>query len=240
MAEMNLITGRIRVPLWILFVCLLLTLTIASLLWYYSIEDNDVKLVGLVGGIVSGLVVSILTFALSIGPLQKLDQFEQMGIRQLLANRHEKEYYRRVVAGAEEIVCVMGSSCSRFVEDFLDMQSDDKVLVDALRKNRDLKIRLLVPEEQYMSPDARARAPIVRRKLAALRDEFEDRIELRFFPCPAHHAFVICDSDLLAGPIFESDQSRYAPAVHVSASTPFARKYREHFEHVWDASEPRR
>lgn len=233
---MNFITGKIWIPLWSVLVTALTALTIAGFIWYYALNDNNVKLVGLVGGIVSGLVVAIFTFVISIRPLQELDQFQKMGIKALLANRHDQIYYGRVVRGAEKEVCVMGASCTRFVEDFLDMESDDKVLIDALRQHRHLRVQLLVPDEAHMAPEAEARRGIVDRKLGALKSEFGDRVELRRFPRAAQHSFVISDDDLITGPIFESDKGKYAPAVHVAMSTLFAQKYKEHFDHVWEES----
>jgi len=233
---MKLETDKIPVPLWVLFILGLSVLTVGFVIWYYFIDDNNAKLSGLVGGISSGLAVAIFTFAISIRPLQTLDKFERMGIRELLTNRHDKIYYQCIVGNAQKDVCVMGASCTRFVEDFLDMDSDDKVLVDALSKHRNLRVQLLIPEEQYMSPEAKIRSGIVKGKITALKAEFKGRVELRHFPERAQHSFVISDNDLIAGPIFESDKSKHAPAVHVAMSTPFGQKYREHFDHVWDTS----
>jgi hypothetical protein len=236
MVEMNLISGRMLIPLWLVLVIALSGITMLFLYWYYALNENNLKAVGLVGGIVSGLVVAIITFAISITPLQELDKFRRMGIKALLANRHDKIYYGRVVADAEKEVCVMGASCTRFVEDFLDMESDDKVLIDALRKHRHLRVRLLVPNEVHMAPEAQARRAAVDRKLSALRSQFGERVEQRRFPRAAQHSFVISDDDLIAGPIFESDKGKYAPAVHVAMSTLFGQKYKEHFDDVWEES----
>jgi hypothetical protein len=154
----------------------------------------------------------------------------------MLRNRHDKEYYRTIVANAKKDVRVMGASCTRFMEDFLDVRSDDKVLVDALRMNPTLTVRLLTPQKQYMTEAANARSQEVGRLLTALTNEFDKRIELRRFGHKPAHSFVIVDNDLVAGPIFESDKSKYTPAVHVAMSTDFARKYSEHFDEIWQAS----
>ena len=37
-----------------------------------------------------------------IRPMQKLNRYERMGIRAVLRNRHDKEYYRTIVANATE------------------------------------------------------------------------------------------------------------------------------------------
>jgi hypothetical protein len=235
---MSFETEKIAVPLWFVMVLVLLAVTAAMGVWYFWLNDQSVKMVGLVGGIVSGLVVFLLTFAMTIRPLQQLDRYHRMGIRAVLRNRHDKEYYRKVVAKAKKDVRVMGASCTRFIEDFLDVKSDDKVLVNALRNNPALTVQLLTPQERYKAAGTKARSPELGKLLDALTREFGNRIEMRHFAWWAAHSFVIVDDDLVAGPIFEGDKSKYAPAVHVSMSTAFARKYSEHFDEVWKASAP--
>lgn len=233
---MNLENGRISVPQWLVFLLVMLVIIASGGIYYfYFLDPENLKLVGLVGGIVTGLIVFILTFVTSIRPLQKLDRYEKMGIRGVLANRHDKTYYAELVGSAEKTVRVMGASCTRFVDDFLDMRNEDKILVDALRKHRRLNVQLLIPELQYMAEEATVRVPALEKKLTDLRAEFSNRVELRRFPNRAQHSFVIADDDLVAGPVFEGDLSKYAPAVHVSMSTKFAQKYDEHFETVWRA-----
>ncbi|MER8592816.1 hypothetical protein NKH33_14550 [Mesorhizobium sp. M1182] len=236
---MNLETGKLAVPQWLVLILTMLALVIAAGVFYYYLDPSNVKLVGLAGGIVTGLIVFILTFVTSIRPLQKLDRYEKMGVRGVLANRHDKVYYADLVGGAEKIVRVMGASCTRFVDDFLDMRNEDKVLVDALRKHRRLNVQLLVPEQRHMAGDAKTRTHALDKKLDELRTEFGDRVALRRFPHRAQHSFVIADDDLIAGPIFEGDLSKYAPAVHVVMSTRFAQKYDEHFEGVWKSCAPK-
>jgi hypothetical protein len=235
---MSFETEKIAVPLWVLMVLGLLLVTAVMGVWYFWLDDQSVKMIGLVGGIVSGLAVFLLTFAVTIRPLQQLDRYHRMGIRAVLRNRHDKEYYRKVVAKAKKDVRVMGASCTRFVEDFLDIKSDDKVLVDALRINPTLRVQLLTPQERHMVPGTKARLPELGKLLDALAGEFGNRVEMRHFAWRAAHSFVIVDDDLVAGPIFEGDKSKHAPAVHVSMSTAFARKYSEHFNEVWEASAP--
>jgi hypothetical protein len=229
-------TEKVPVPLWALMLVSLLLVMAVMAVWYFFLDDQSVKMMGLVGGIVSALVVSILTFAMTIRPIQQLDRYERMGIKAVLRNRHDKDYYRRIVGEAQKDVRVMGASCTRFIEDFLDAKSDDRVLVDALRLHRNLTVRLLAPQEQYLAESAKARSRDVDKLLEPLRQEFGDRIEIRRFPERATHSVVIVDENLIAGPIFKDDKSKYAPAVHLAMSTDFARKYSEHFDDVWQTS----
>lgn len=233
---MNFESGKLRIPLWLILAGAVTIATAGLSYLYYKVDDNSVKTLGLVGGVVSGLIVYLATFLTLLRPIQELDRFHRMGIKALLTNRHDQNYYRRLVARSRQRVDVMGASCSRFVQDFLDLESEDKVLVDALTKHNQLRVRLLIPEDPFMGEDARNRARKMLRQLEVLRGRFGNRVELRRFTHAARHSFVLVDNDMVAGPIFEDDRSRYAPAVHVAAETPFSQKYCDHFDAVWDKS----
>lgn len=226
------------IPTWFLIVLMVAVVTSASAIYYFLyLDPNDAKLVGLVGGVISGGLVFLLTYIVSAQPLRDLARYEQMGIRGVLASRHDKAYYAALVSKARRSVQVMGASCTRFVEDFLDSQSEDHVLLDALRRNQALYVQLLIPDDQHIAESAKPKLPGLFRKLEGLKQEFGARIELRRFPAKAQHSFVSIDDDLVAGPIFQDNESRYAPAVHVAMSTRFAQKYNDHFETVWKACE---
>jgi hypothetical protein len=231
-------TENISIPKWLLLALIAGVVAVAAGIYYYHLDPNNVKQVGLVGGVIAGLVVFLLTYAGSIRPLQNLTRYEKMGVRGLLSNRHDKAYYAAILSKAERSVHVMGASCTRFVEDFLDYQSDDHILIDALQRNKKLRVQLLIPDDSHITENAKARFPMLEQKLKALRSEFGERIELRRFPAKAQHSFVSSDDDLIAGPVFDGDESKYAPAIHVSISTRFAQKYHEYFEKLWSKCDP--
>lgn len=233
---MSIETEKVALPLWLLILVGVVAVTIMMAVWYYWIDEQNVKMIGIVGGVVSGLVVAILTSATTVRLVQKVDHYNQMGIKAVLRNRHDKEYYRSLISRAKKDVRVMGASCTQFIEDFLDVKSDDKVLVEALRINTALRVRLLIPDEQHMAENAKARSQALDEPIKLLKREFKSRFEIRRFAGQAAHSVVIVDDDLLAGPIFEVDKSKHAPAVHVAMSTDFARKYSEHFDEVWEAN----
>lgn len=235
---MNFVHDKVRLPLWLIFVAALILVISGLGYWYYVLPTTDVKMIGLIGGVVTGLVVYLATFLTLLPPILEVDRFHRMGIKGLLANRHDQIYYRTLVAKSRQRVDVMGASCNRFVQDFLDLESDDKVLVDALSKHNHLRVRLLIPEDDYMSESARERARITIAKVAALRGRFGDQIELRRFADRARHSFVLADNDMVVGPVFEDDKSRYAPAIHVTAETVFSQKYCNHFDAVWNKRSP--
>jgi hypothetical protein len=231
---MSLETEKIAIPLPYLILGAAALITTVIFIWYLELDDQSAKMIALLGGLVGALVVSILTSATTLKLSQEVSRYRDMGVKSVLRNRHDKEYYRAIVRNAKEDVRVMGASCTRFIEDFLDKRSEDSVLVTALRVNPALRVRLMAPGDIYMASATRARSDETNRYLVELTKEFGDRVELRRFDHKPAHSFVIVDEDLIAGPVFESSKSKYAPAVHVTMSTEFARKYSEYFDAEWE------
>ena len=159
-----------------------------------------------------------------------------MRVKTVLPNHLDRKYYGELLAGAQKRVQVMGTSCSHFIEDFLNPKSDNKVLVDALAKNPKLCVQLMVPTEENMGWEAKQRFELVRDSLALLRQEFgeDGRFEIRRFEHAASHSMVIVDDDLVAGPVFEGDTGPYAPAIHIDATTQFGTKYLAYFRSQWE------
>ncbi len=233
---MNYHIDKVQVPLWLIVVFVIAVATGVLVFLFYYLDPNDIRLFTLVGGVITGLIVFLLTFVTMLTPIREADKFRRMGVKGLLANRHKQEYYRKLVISSETRVDVMGASCSRFVQDFLDLESDDKVLVDALNTHNQLKVRLLIPDTQHMGEEVQHRVEDMLKKLEAVEQRFGDRVQLRRFPNYAHHSFVVVDDNVVAGPIFQEDKSKYAPAVHVSADTTFGKKYISHFDVIWSES----
>ena len=220
-----------HVPLWLVILIVLIILLIMLIVIFTFIENT--KSISLIGGLIGGLVVYIANFLSEKWALQRLIRFQRMKIHNLLSNRHDKSYYRNMLDNVSNEVKVMGATCSRFIDDFLDIDSDDKVLIERLRQCPELTIQLLIPNDDNMGADARSRFAIVTHKLKRVMEEFDGRIQVRHFACDARHSFVISDTELIAGPIFAEDKSKHAPAVHVDVDTDFGRKYREHFDQTW-------
>ena len=227
--------GFVRVPVWAIII--IVTVVLGLLIYAWLADASDPKLIGVLGGLLAGLIVYGLSFLTEFTVYRQLERFRSMGVKDLLRNRHDKAYYRPILAKAESRVCVMGSSCSRFITDFLDPDTDDHVLIERLRLFPEMKIRILVPQNQHMDEATKQKLGGLDQKIEKLKSEFNDRFEMREFPYKARHSFVITDTELIAGPIFEGIESKNSPAVHVSASTPFAQKYITHFENVWDLND---
>lgn len=234
---MNFETGRIRMPLWLMLTLGLLAAIAGIAYWYYKIGPANSKELGIAGGLLTGLIVYLATFVTLLRPIIELDRFHRMGIKALLANRHDKDYYRKFVKDSKFKVDVLGASCNRFVRDFLDPDDDDAVLIHALTKNRQLRVRLLIPTDAHMGDEASSSTAATLKRISALQQRFDRRVELRRFDDKARHSFVFADEDLIAGPVFDDDKSRHAPAVHVVTGTLFGQKYSAYFDSLWEHAE---
>ena len=225
-------TSKLHVPMWMRIVAVLLVLIIAFGFFFFL--EDDSKYVSLFGGFFGGLISCTIYFCMDIVSFRELYEYRRMGVRHLLKNRHEKSYYRPIVEGASKRVKVMGTSCSRFIDDFLDIDSDDNVLVDRLRSQPTLTVQLLVPNQKYMSEYTQTRFDLTHKKIEKLTKQFGDQFEIRRFPFKAKHSFVIVDDILIAGPIFQEDSSKLEPAIRVDMSTSFGEKYLEYFQLNWE------
>ncbi|MCZ7940562.1 hypothetical protein [Agrobacterium salinitolerans] len=223
-----------RVPWWMILVGVSIILGVGS--WFWLSNTDDPRMVGIVSGLFSGLVLYIFSLVAQVTVFNQLERYRAMGVEALLDNRHDKTYYGPLISSANETVKVMGASSTRFIDDFLDADADAHVLLDRLRANKRLQVQLLVPTHEYMSPDAKNRYDAKSAKIEQLKAEFQGRFAIRRFPHDARHSFVMVDGAFVGGPVFDGDKSRHAPAVHVIANKPFAIKYRDYFNESWDNS----
>ncbi|MER8627693.1 hypothetical protein [Mesorhizobium sp. M1143] len=222
------------VPLWMILVAFCLISTVGS--WYWLTYTDDPRMMGIVSGLVSGLVLYVFSLITQVTAFNKLEHYRAMGVEALLENRHEKSYYGPLLSGARDTVKVMGASATRFIDDFMDADADDHVLLDRLHSNKRLQVQVLVPTDDLMSPDAKNRYNARSVQIDRLKHKFQGRFAIKRFPHEARHSFVMVDGAFVGGPVFDGDKSKHAPAVHVVADKPFATKYRDYFNDSWDNS----
>ncbi len=61
------VTENVPVPKWLLLLLVVAAITlIAGIYYFYYLDPNDTKRVGLIGGVISGGLVFLLTYAISI------------------------------------------------------------------------------------------------------------------------------------------------------------------------------
>lgn len=225
----------VPVPLWVVVITVVMVV-LAGVLFGLFTTEND-RLIALWGGLAGGLVVYIIGFLREVYHLRQLDYFWRMGIRDILNTRHDVVYYGNIISKAKSEVLVTGTSCHRFINDFLDLGADDKALVDQLRQFPKLRIRFLIPCDSFMDFESKTKFDLVRPKLERLQSKFPSRVELRRFGDIARLSMVVVDDELIAGPVLPGIESRQAPAVHVSRLTEYGKKHIDYFEEVWERSD---
>ena len=197
--------------------------------WLYYSSITDPKLATLMGGISGGIAVYLISFLLSIYEYKQIDRFRDMGVLEVLSDRRRSDYYKDYVKNANNTVQVMGTSCTRFVDDFANNANDNHVLIDALNKNSDLKVQFLIPSDDYMDDGSKTKFEEGKQKFVNFRNQFEGRVELKRHDFEARHSLVRVDDHLIIGPVFQLVESKDSPAIHLRTPSKYAEKYLKYF-----------
>ena len=100
-----------RVPWWMMLVAICVIFTVVS--WFWLSNTDDPRMMGIVSGLFSGLVLYVFGLITQVTVFNKLEQYRAMGVEALLENRHDKTYYGPLLSGARDTVKVMGASASK-------------------------------------------------------------------------------------------------------------------------------
>ncbi len=218
-----------RGPLTILTAFILLLIFIALFTGY-----EDSKFANIYGGIIGGIVVFILNLIVEYSTYKRLNKLEKMQVQNVLKNRHNIDYYRKVLKNAQYNVVATGASCSRFITDFLDIDNEESVLIHRLRSHPNLSVRILIPDADNMDVESSQKFCVLKRKIISFQQEFPNRIEIRRFSSKARISAVVVDDEILVGPIFEEVESKLSPAIHISCSTDFGKKHIQYIDTIWE------
>jgi len=205
--------------------------------FYYYIKVEDPKIYSLVGGLGCGIAIQIIAFITSYYEYRQIDRFRAMGVVDILPDRRNQEYYKKIIRNAKDSIQVMGTSCTRFINDFADQNSNDHVLIDALNKNTNLSVQFLIPMTVHMDNETKLKFEAGKNKFVILKDKFGSRVEMRQHDFQARHSMVRVDSTLVVGPVFQNVESQNSPAVHLDVVSVFAEKYLHYFRSIWITSQ---
>ncbi|MDE0316884.1 MAG: hypothetical protein OXM61_18510 [Candidatus Poribacteria bacterium] len=219
-------------------ILLILVSILSGMFWIYYTMQSE-KWAALIGGIISGLVAVIVTLCLSYYEFKKIERFKRLGIKDVLPERTDKKYYEQIIRNAKTLIQVMGTSCTRFLDDFGDQSRPEHALVDTLNSKSSLKVQILVPNESNMDITSKARfeSDSIKRVINELTEKYSDRFIIKRFNFPPTHSLVRADNHLIVGPVFPKVDSRHTPAIHLKTSSEYAKKYIQYFDDVWTASD---
>jgi hypothetical protein len=219
---------------------ILLLLVAGSMIFgilYYTGEDNT-KSTALFGGLLGGIVLVIVQFLFDWHENAINAKILQLGVKNVLLHREDREFYQQLIGGSKKRIYVMGVTAKRFMEHFADSSSnrpETAVLLQALA--RGVEVRILLPQEQYLEPERRADAGKVQTGLESLSAQYSHFL-FRKFPHPATHSILVVDDDCLLGPVFPKLSSRHTPTIHISSYSAFAQEYLKYFDNEWDQATP--
>ncbi|WP_133166298.1 hypothetical protein [Sphingobacterium haloxyli] len=157
-----------------------------------------------------------------------------MKVLDVRSDRDSREFYENLIKESKRQIDIMGVTADRLIDHFADIDGDQeraKVLLRAL--NKKVKVRILLPEKEYIDSTKSSTFDSVKLKLEKLEKEYP-LLEYRYFSYSPKHSIFRIDDTCILGPVFPERQSRDTPAIHFDSSSPFASKYLEHFEHEWE------
>lgn len=206
---------------------------------YYEGDLNNHTIV-LYGGLIASLVAVLIQFLMGWNEHREIEILKTLGIRNILTNRKGVDHYRQLLKSATHQIDVLGVTANRFLNDFADPASEDKVLLDNLRQNQELRVRLLLPEKEFLfDPDDKAVFESVQRKLTALAGQFPDRFNYRYFLHHPVHSLVRVDNEAIVGPVFPHVQSKHTPSIQIEANSKFVEGYLKYFDEEWNGAAAR-
>jgi len=218
-----------------LFICLIIALTIGAILWSRVVPEEK-WLAPVVYGLASGLVVYLFSFITGVYSLNEIERYERMGVIAVLPNRHDKEYYKKYISKARKEVLVLGASGTRFLNDFLDPQKEDKILYSFLQNNDRARLKILVPTDEFMTEKSKANWDLQSDLRKNLLEKLGEKIEFKRFNEPPHQSFVVVDDEIITGPIFPGVESEYLPVIHIKRNNDYSEKHVKYFERLWNES----
>lgn len=225
--KINLSTVAILIILFIICVC-----------WKCYAVNTTSPIGAILGSIIAGLIVALIQFGLSWWDHRMIQKIENLRLIKILYDRDDRIYYANLIDKSRREIRVMGTTAKRFFEHFADMTAGARpeatVLLTAL--NRGVKVRLLLPSENYIADNKIPDYKQVSETLKSIKQKYPyAEIDIRYFDhIPAHSIFMV-DSECIVGPVFEYVESKNTPALHLKNESPFAERYLAYFDQEWNA-----
>lgn len=236
---MNLLKHQLILPSYKLLLTIFFGLAAISVSYFWiadfeSYSDPN-RAMTFVGGLCVALTIATLQLLITILEQKEIWHYRKIGIRDVLERRDDKVTYQKHICAAHSKIFIMGSTCSRLLEDFgRGEYSGSRSLVDALERN--VNVRLLVANIDSLEKPDRDRIINTTIPLAKyLSEKHPNHFHLRFLAGPAIHNLSVFDETCILGPIFPGTPSKDTPAIITELWSPPANSYINYFENQWQA-----
>ena len=191
------------------------------------------------GSLAAGLVVAFIQFLISWQDYKQSEKLQELKLKEVLYNRAITGRYEEYIKNTNRELDIMGVTTVRFFRDFADTSigapENAKVLIDAM--NRGVKVRILIPANNFIPKEKVPFAEEVRKKYEDLRKSYNQMIEIRYFTHNAAHSIFRTDDICIIGPVFPNLESRNTPALRMMRSSKMALTYMDYFEYEWNKAE---
>lgn len=227
---------HLRLSIIILIVLVLSIVLIGGL--YFMGYYNNPKIETILAGIITGLFVAIIQFLIAWNSFKANEKINSLKIIEVLDNRDNRNFYRDFILSAEDKIDIMGNTANRFFEHFADMESsakdEAKVLFNRLAK--EVKVRVLLPQKEFVSEDGKNNTDKVNKILIRISNDYET-FEYKYFNHSPNHSVFRVDDKCIVGPKFENSSSKNTPSIYLKNKSPFAKKYINHFDTEWEKAD---
>jgi hypothetical protein len=230
---MNIYRTNIRVSLsTVVFV--VLTTTTVVLLYLYAYDKVAQKWAPIVGGMAISVLVSLIQFAINFKSYRNSEKLEDVGIKEFLKTRGDKNYYSKLIENANKEFHLIFHTSKRFFEDFCQDEPGDNLLVKKLDSNVDLTVKILLLHQSLLACDDQPSFDISLREIQRLAQKYHNRFEVRYYMHEPNHNLFLTDNDAIIGPYFTNAKGKYLPSIHFKANASFVAPYRDYFAREWD------
>lgn len=220
----------------LVFGFLLVVIIILIYLYCSNFLVHD-KWPAIISGLLTGFVVALFQTVLSLRELQKLDKYDSLKIVDVLTTRDDPNYYRPLIQKAKEEIKIYGVTCKRFLDDFANSEESaperNRVLLDALNRNNELKVKILVAADAYLDEEDKDKANTAKKQLEKLSEKFPGRFSYAFYEEKPKHSIMVIDRESIVGPSFPHVSSKFSPAIHLKNESKFVEHYLKYFEDEW-------
>lgn len=233
----NIFKKRVNLFFSTIIIIILVIVIIVIACFYFIIDQTNTKLLQIIGGLLSGLVVAIVQFLFSIKDYRELEKIKALGVQRILPYRDDENFYRNFISSAKERIYVMGVTANRFMKDFADKEStrpEKQILINVLEKG--VKVRILIPKESFLETKDKLNFQQARVLLEKTR-ESQNNFEYRYFDHIPTHSIVLVDNKCLLGPVFPNMASKDTPCIQFDSLNDYSYKYLTYFEHEWSKAQ---
>ncbi len=232
---MKIFSKNVRITATLLIGLLLIGLIIVTGIWFYYIDNP--KIGSILGSLFAGLIVAVIQFVIAWQDYKQTEKLKELELIKVLYNRDSRTFYEDYIRQSKRKINMMGMTASRFFNDFADdspnATSNAKVLLDALKRN--VEVRILLPDSDFVDDNKKQDVGKVKQHVTTIKNKYPDYpLEVKYFEHVAAHSIFNIDDKCIVGPVFPEVESKYTPALFLKNSSPMADRYLTYFEYEWE------